>query len=250
MKRCPYCSKEISDNVIRCNYCRKYISGQTKQIDQPWSFKDIGVIFILFVIIYYPLFFLFSFIFYRLGFDKNTIVLLSGSIQLVLLTFLIYLNTTQGYHRSFLKSLSIKLPKNFNLTYTLFIALGLFLLFKLFPRASNVPKFTYLLQIRFNFIIFAFSTIAIAPISEEILFRGYIFPVIKEKYGILCCVVSIIILSTLWHIFFVGLIWNLLFKLLIVSSVLTLLRAITESTLPSILVHFFYNFLTIIVMIF
>lgn len=91
------------------------------------------------------------------------------------------------------------------------------------------------------FVAFVLCAISVGPIVEEIFFRGYVYPAIEKSRGIILGVIitalsfGIIHLPQLWGA------WIKITLIFITSFVLTLIRALTKSTLASIIFHLAYN---------
>lgn len=86
-------------------------------------------------------------------------------------------------------------------------------------------------------LILAFiSLVVIAPVAEEVLFRGYLLGKLR-KYAPLW--VAILITSALFA--FVHFQWNVAIDVFVLSIVLCLLRVVSKSLWPSILLHMMKN---------
>lgn len=92
------------------------------------------------------------------------------------------------------------------------------------------------LNSQFEYLL-AFSTlVVIAPVAEEVLFRGYLFGKLKNKYPVW---ISIIITSLLFGYLHGNL--NVMIDTFALSVILCILRVITGSIWPSILLHMLKN---------
>jgi CAAX amino terminal protease family. len=87
-----------------------------------------------------------------------------------------------------------------------------------------------------EYILAFFSLVIIAPIAEEVLFRGYLFGKLRKHAPLW---ISILITSLLFGL--VHLQWNVGLDVFVLSIVLCLLRVISGSLWPSILLHMFKN---------
>jgi membrane protease YdiL (CAAX protease family) len=89
---------------------------------------------------------------------------------------------------------------------------------------------------RYEYLL-AFSTLVIlAPIAEEILFRGYLFGKLKKNVPIWLAIITTSIVFGMFH----GA-WNIGIDTFALSIVLCLLRQATGSLWPSILLHMLKN---------
>src|SRR5215813_954306 len=90
---------------------------------------------------------------------------------------------------------------------------------------------------------FAFMGMAvlIAPLVEETIFRGYLFPMFARWFGIVPGIVVTGILFGLMHGYQLGWAWKLVVTLAGVGIVFTFVRSRAQSTLASFLMHLGYN---------
>lgn len=259
MKKCPYCLKELQDTAVKCKYCRKIISEietSANGIYPPWGMKNICAIILIGIIVNFIISFILSF-FYQLAvlyhdvsISESDISFITSELYSLIFIILIYLSITKYYHRNFFESLRLTIPKNFNLYCTPLIALGLYLIIKLFPTPSTLPNIKGLVTTDFSSNLLIFSAIFIAPICEEIFWRGYVFPVVAKKLNIAMSILVVSLLFTLGHSWMYWGASYLLIKTFIGAIVFTTFRALTGSTLTSILIHFFNNLFAVIVVLF
>lgn len=87
-----------------------------------------------------------------------------------------------------------------------------------------------------EFVLAFISLVVIAPVAEEVLFRGYLLGKLR-KYAPLW--VAILITSALFA--FVHFQWNVAIDVFVLSIVLCLLRVVSKSLWPSILLHMMKN---------
>lgn len=98
-----------------------------------------------------------------------------------------------------------------------------------------------LLTTRTNMLWFAAFGIAFAPFFEEILFRGFLYPVFARKWGIPS---GIVITGVLFGLMHAAQLWGGFLQialLIFVGIVLTFARARTGTVLASYLIHVSYN---------
>jgi membrane protease YdiL (CAAX protease family) len=90
---------------------------------------------------------------------------------------------------------------------------------------------------------FAFMGMAVlvAPLVEETIFRGYLFPLFARWFGIVPGIVVTGILFGLMHGYQLGWAWALVATLVMVGIIFTVVRSRAESTLASFLMHLGYN---------
>lgn len=83
--------------------------------------------------------------------------------------------------------------------------------------------------------------VAIAPLVEETIFRGFIYPVARRTFGVTGGVVLTGVLFGLLHGFQLWPNWPQILLLVFVGIVFTAVRAATKTTLASFLMHLGYN---------
>ena len=92
------------------------------------------------------------------------------------------------------------------------------------------------------FLLFAGSAVLLAPIIEEIVFRGFVFAVVKAMGG---TVIAVILTAGIFMLMHVQQYWGDALKIVMIgvlSGVLTFLRAWTGSVIPGMVAHFTTNF--------
>jgi membrane protease YdiL (CAAX protease family) len=84
--------------------------------------------------------------------------------------------------------------------------------------------------------------VLVAPVIEETIFRGYIYPVVARSYGVTVGVLGTGILFGLLHAPQLWGGWVQIAALVFVGIILTYARAVTRTVLASFLLHLSYNF--------
>lgn len=103
-----------------------------------------------------------------------------------------------------------------------------------------------LFQARESVLLMMFAGIVVAPLVEETLFRGWLYPVLARTFGVGGAILVAGGLFGLMHGSQLGMSWGLIGLLSIVGIVLTWVRARTGSVLPSYFLHLGYNTLIFI----
>lgn len=98
-----------------------------------------------------------------------------------------------------------------------------------------------------SFLAFVFCAISIVPVTEEIFFRGYVYPAIEKERGIIFGLIITAVLFGIIHIPQLWGAWQKVTVIFIIGFVLTLIRALTKSTLASIVFHLTYNISTLVI---
>jgi CAAX protease family protein len=90
--------------------------------------------------------------------------------------------------------------------------------------------------------LLAVFAVLIAPIFEEVYFRGLLYPVLSRRLGFVSAVSITALCFALIHAEQLRGAWAPLLLLFIVGVVLTVVRAVTRSIVPSLMLHMTYNF--------
>jgi membrane protease YdiL (CAAX protease family) len=90
-------------------------------------------------------------------------------------------------------------------------------------------------------LLFMAMAVLVAPLVEETLFRGYLYPLIARSFGVGPGIIATGILFGLMHGAQLGWTWALVGMLVFVGIVFTIVRARTGSVLASYLMHLGYN---------
>ena len=85
--------------------------------------------------------------------------------------------------------------------------------------------------------------ISMAPLVEELFFRGFLYPVLARRAGMAIGVVLTAFGFALVHAMQLGFAWAPLLMLFIVGLVFTLVRVVTRNVAPGFLMHVGYNFM-------
>lgn len=84
--------------------------------------------------------------------------------------------------------------------------------------------------------------VLLAPLMEELFFRGFLYPVLTRRLGIVLSVGITSISFALIHAQQLASAWAPLFVILLVALALTITRAVTKSLAAPLLLHMGYNF--------
>jgi uncharacterized protein len=110
-----------------------------------------------------------------------------------------------------------------------------------FPPKTQLPMQT-LFQDRRTALLVMLMSVLLAPIVEETIFRGYIYPVIARSFGVAASVISTGTLFGLLHAPQLWGGWGQIALLVMVGIVFTYVRAVTGTVVASYLLHLSYNF--------
>jgi len=175
--------------------------------------------------------------------EAVSLLMFQGLLDVLILLF-IYFTITLKYNSPFLTSIKWtgRIQKHL-LTYLpvgVFLALTVAGLSSVLPSAEK-PPIEELLEYPASAFLFAVLGVFVAPFVEELIFRGFIYPVVERRLGSLLAVVITALLFTLLHL---GQLWGSLtgiMLILLVGITLSTIRAGTDSLIPSFVVHLSYN---------
>lgn len=160
----------------------------------------------------------------------------------ILLGFMAVIVRTHA-RRGFLEGVRWRWPSrswpNFILAGAL-LALVVSMATEFLPIPKSLPVDQFFRDATSAYLMSAFG-ILVAPFMEELFFRGFLYPVLARRIGILLAIVLTAIAFALVHGAQLGYAWAPLLMLFIVGGILTLIRARTRSVASSVLLHIGYN---------
>jgi len=90
-------------------------------------------------------------------------------------------------------------------------------------------------------LLFVAMAVLVAPLVEETLFRGYLYPMFARSFGVGPSILLTGLLFGLMHGAQLGWTWSLVAMLTLVGIIFTLVRARTGTVFASFLMHLGYN---------
>jgi membrane protease YdiL (CAAX protease family) len=117
---------------------------------------------------------------------------------------------------------------------------GLSMLENLLPMPKDTP-FEHLFDRPLDAYLLAIIAVSLAPLMEEIFFRGLFYPVVARRWGAAWAIFLTALPFALMHMPQYGYAWGALLVILIVGVVCGIARAATKSVGASFLVHVGYN---------
>jgi membrane protease YdiL (CAAX protease family) len=105
---------------------------------------------------------------------------------------------------------------------------------------DNIPM-EELFKYRQTALLFMAMAVLVAPLVEETLFRGYLYPLFARSFGIVPGILLTGLLFGLMHGGQLGWTWSLVTMLVLVGIIFTTVRARTGSVFASYLMHLGYN---------
>src|SRR5262249_18616704 len=119
-------------------------------------------------------------------------------------------------------------------------AISVLLVSAFLPSTGQTPL-EKLLTSRSAVLMFAIFGVAVAPIMEEIIFRGFLFKVLWEIGGTKAAIVITAALFALLHAGQLAGNWGSVVLIFVVGCVLSVVRYRGNSIIPSFIVHTSYN---------
>lgn len=135
-----------------------------------------------------------------------------------------------------------EMPKN-PLAY-FFGGCGLSLFVAVVSSSMKTPENTpieEMFKFRETAMLFVGMAVLVAPLVEETLFRGYLYPMFARSFGITPAILLTGLLFGLMHGAQLGWTWSLVAMLTLVGILFTLVRARTGTVFASFLMHLGYN---------
>ena len=120
------------------------------------------------------------------------------------------------------------------------LALTVLLASSFFPSPSKSPL-ERLLTTRSSVVVFVIFGIALAPLLEEIIFRGFLFTALEDVYGVRAAVPVTAFLFAALHVSQLRGNWPAVAVIFVVGYVFTVVRRRSGSIIPSVIMHTAYN---------
>ncbi len=127
-----------------------------------------------------------------------------------------------------------------------FAGAGLSLFVALMTSSMKTPDNTpieELFKYPHTAMMFVAMAVFVAPLVEETLFRGYLYPMFARSFGVTPAILLTGVLFGLMHGAQLGWTWGLVAMLTLVGIVFTLVRARTGTVFASFMMHLGYNLL-------
>ena len=151
---------------------------------------------------------------------------------------------TGGYGRRFSEAVRWKAPPSESWLYYLAggvaLAFGVGLIGRILPFPSHLPIDKYF-QDRTSAWLISIFGVTLAPLVEELFFRGFFYPVVARRLGVPIGAVLTALGFALMHASQLANAWGPLLILFLVGMALTMARILTRSVVPGFLMHIGYN---------
>ncbi len=119
-------------------------------------------------------------------------------------------------------------------------ALGVDFVSRYLPIPKSLPIDNYFSELTGAYLMSAFG-VTLAPLLEELFFRGMLYPVMRRTVGVVTAVLFTATTFAFIHGAQLGYAWAPLLSILVVGVVFTAVREKTESVAASFLMHCGYN---------
>lgn len=177
-------------------------------------------------------------------FARNPLVVVpaQAAAYLVLLGFM-YALITRAYDRGFWRGVHWHFPGErwaFYLAGGVALALGVDVASHFLPIPKSLPIDEFFRNPASAWLMAGFGTV-LAPLVEELFFRGFLYPVLRRRIGVVLGMAVTAFLFALIHESQLAHAWAPLLMLFCVGMILTLTRELTDSVAASTLVHAAYN---------
>ncbi len=223
--------------------------------DPPWSLADLGV-FVVFAFLSFlfanllaaSLFFLIReqvdqrFPLEEVFTQTPFVVSMQAGWEILWFVF-IYLLVTRKYRRQFwqaLKWVRGPWPGSAYLLAGIAVSILAQLLFYLFPSEKHLP-IEKLFSSPESAYLLAFFGICVAPFAEELVFRGFFYPVFERLWGLMVAVVLTALLFACIHVPQLSGGWQEIAAIFAVGMAFSYCRGKTGSLVPPFLMHLAYN---------
>ena len=175
---------------------------------------------------------------------RNPLVVVPAQVEayLVLLLFM-YALMTNSYNRSFWNGVHWRFPRSRWILY-LFGGVALAVAIEagssFLPIPKSLPIDEFFRDRKSAWLMAGFGTL-LAPLVEELFFRGFLYPVLRRRVGVVVGTAVTALLFALIHESQLAHAWAPLLMLFCVGVAFTLTRELTDSVAASTLVHAAYN---------
>ena len=170
-------------------------------------------------------------------------VLVQGIIDVLLVAFIVFL-VKVVHQKSFTETIHWFHNHTFRIASLIgsgaLLALTVLVTSALFPP-SEPPPIEKLISSSGSLYVFVIFGIGVAPLFEEIIFRGFLFKIFADLGGAALAVPSTAVLFTLLHVPQLWGSWAGILLIFVVGYVLSLVRERSNSLIPSLVIHTSYN---------
>ncbi|MFZ3212286.1 MAG: type II CAAX endopeptidase family protein [Terriglobales bacterium] len=174
------------------------------------------------------------------------VMLLAQSLSYIVVLLFMRELVVRHYHRRFAEAVRWHWPGEHRWLAYLLGGMALAVVVQLASALLPIPKtlpIDRFFQSRSVAYIMSLFGISMAPLVEELFFRGFLYPVLARRLGITLGVVLTAFGFALVHASQLASAWAPLLVLFMVGLVFTLVRVVTRNVAPGFLMHVGYNFM-------
>ncbi len=174
------------------------------------------------------------------------LMLLAQFLSYIVVLLFMHILIVRHYHRRFADAVHWHWPREHRWLAYLLGGMALAVLVQLVSSLLPIPKTLPIdkyFQSRSSAYIMSIFGISMAPLVEELFFRGFLYPVLARRLGIAVGVVLTAFGFALVHASQLASAWAPLLVLFMVGLVFTIMRVVTRNVAPGFLMHVGYNFM-------
>jgi membrane protease YdiL (CAAX protease family) len=173
---------------------------------------------------------------------KPVLALLSQFLAYIAIAVYMVLLVEGKYHTRFWKAIHWNWPgiAGVSLVGLGVLMLGIDLLGRFLPMPKNTP-FDEFFDRPLDAYLIAVFAVTFGPLMEELFFRGFLYPVVARRLGVVWGILLTALPFGLVHFVQYGNSWAAVLIVSLVGVVLTTVRAMTKSVASSFLAHVGYN---------
>ena len=174
--------------------------------------------------------------------QKPALALLSELLTYVVVALYMILLLEGKYHARFGQAICWNWPGIAGVSFAGIgvLMLGLDVLGRFLPMPKSTP-FDQFFAHRSDAYLTAVFAVTLGPLMEELFFRGFLYPVLARRLGIVWGILLTALPFGLIHMVQYGYAWGAVLIIFLVGVVLTAVRAVTKSVASSFLAHVGYN---------
>jgi membrane protease YdiL (CAAX protease family) len=174
--------------------------------------------------------------------QKPALALLSELLTYVVIALYMILLVEGKYHARFGQAIRWNWPGIAGVSFlgVGVLMLGLDILGRFLPMPKTTPFDLFFARPFDAYLTVAFA-VTFGPLMEELFFRGFLYPVVARRLGVVWGILLTALPFGLIHAFQYGYAWGAVLIVFLVGIVLTTVRAMTKSVASSFLAHVGYN---------
>jgi membrane protease YdiL (CAAX protease family) len=174
--------------------------------------------------------------------QKPVLALLSELLTYAVVALYMILLVEGKYHTRFRQAIRWNWPGVVGLSMLGIgaLMLGFDILGRFLPMPKTTPFDQFFARPSDAYLTVAFA-VTLGPLMEELFFRGFLYPVIARRMGVVWGILLTALPFGLIHAFQYGYAWGAVLIVFLVGVVLTTVRAATKSVASSFLAHVGYN---------